>query len=426
MRSVRCRRALGSALVLTIATAGCAAPEVDRYRARIAEAQRGLEDDAAVQARLAELEAALAREAGSAPIEEFELRLGARDDPERSRRVLTRIPLPDPRTLRAERAKRAAETEASLSRLEETALERGAERCFLSTERGANLERVRLYDAYAQRQRELLTWNEESLASGVQNERAAARFEIERRVKLARSMPSVPPPGSAGPGALPAIGIQSGRLEVSPSLMRATVRELHPSVAYRDAMSDRYGALSERAGGRGRAWLDFIDFGYEFKKHRDNEAFGQIALRVPLGSTAQAEAIRFRALRRSQQREADRVVQEQSRLGLLALQEVDRFEGQTLRWQELLSVAQQAEAIAERWWRERLARPSQVAALFDQGYEARSTVLDARERAGLASCQLIAMTGRSIEQWPREQTAPLEPDAPRAEPSRGSSRSMAD
>ena len=100
------------------------------------------------------------------------------------------------------------------------------------------------------------------------------------------------------------------------------------------------------------------------------------------------------------------MVEKQSRLGLLALQEVDRFEAQAGRWQQLLGVARQAEAIAERWWRERVAGPSQVAALFDQAYEAHSTVLDARERAGLASCQLIAMTGRSIDEWPREPIAP--------------------
>ena len=189
--------------------------------------------------------------------------------------------------------------------------------------------------------------------------------------------------------------------------MRATVRELHPSVAYREAMSERYAALSERAGGRARPWFDFIDFGYEYKQHRDDEAFAQVALRVPFGSTAQAEATRFRALRRSQQREADYVVQEQSRLGLLALREVDRFETQAGRWQELLGAAREAEEIAERGWRERLARPSQVAALFDQAYAARTTVVDARERAGLASCQLMAVTGRSIDEWPRDPIAPL-------------------
>ncbi len=408
------RRALSSALVLAIAMAGCAAPEAGRHRERIVEAQRGLERDAAVQARLAEFEAALAREGESGTLEEFEVRLKPRDDPGSSRRALIRIPVPDPWALRAERARREAETEASLSRLEETSLERSAEQCVLSTERDASLERVRLYEAYAQPQRELLQWNEEWRAAGVQNERAAARFEIERRIKLARSIPPVAPPGPTGPSGLPAIDGHTQRLDVSPDLMRATVRQLHPSVAYREAMSDRYAAMSERAGSRARPWFDFIDLGYEFKRHQDNEAFSQLALRVPFGSTARAEASRFQALRRGQQHQADHVVDEQSRLGLQALLQVDRFETQASRWQELLGVAREAEVIAERWWREGLARPSQVAALFDQAYVARTTVLDARERAGLASCQLIAMTGRSIDEWPREP-APATQETPEEE-----------
>ena len=57
--------------------------------------------------------------------------------------------------------------------------------------------------------------------------------------------------------------------------------------------------------------------------------------------------------------------------------------------------------MAERWWRERLAKPSEVAALLDEAFAAKSAVLEARERAGSSRCTLLAMTGVSADDWPR-------------------------
>ncbi len=59
------------------------------------------------------------------------------------------------------------------------------------------------------------------------------------------------------------------------------------------------------------------------------------------------------------------------------------------------------DAVAERWWENRLATPEQVADLFDEAFDARSAVLDARAEAGLAGCRLLSATGVSAAAWPR-------------------------
>jgi hypothetical protein len=90
------------------------------------------------------------------------------------------------------------------------------------------------------------------------------------------------------------------------------------------------------------------------------------------------------------------------RRSLEALGELADFEARAVQWEELQALADAAEQVADRWWRDRLARPSQVAALLDQAFAARSAVLDARERAAIAGCTLLAMTGVPPEDWPRQ------------------------
>ena len=90
--------------------------------------------------------------------------------------------------------------------------------------------------------------------------------------------------------------------------------------------------------------------------------------------------------------------------------ELHAFETRSQRWRDLLRLADEAEEIADRWWRERLARPADVAAVLDDAFAARSAVLEARQRAGSAYCTLLAMTGVELEAWPREDVvAPEDP-----------------
>ena len=127
----------------------------------------------------------------------------------------------------------------------------------------------------------------------------------------------------------------------------------------------------------------------------------QLAVRVPIGSTARRNVDRFRALSRTQERDGDRAVEVGALAGLRALAAIDRFEANAPRWLGLLELAQRADAIAEQWREEGVAKPSDVADLFDRAFDARLVVLDARIDAGGASCKLLAATGVRREEWPR-------------------------
>ena len=168
--------------------------------------------------------------------------------------------------------------------------------------------------------------------------------------------------------------------------------------------SEHYRALSDRAQSQARPWLKFVDVSYQHESGGGGShgAGGQLAFEIPFGTRERADAGRYRALVRQEQSEEQRLVEEQVRRSLEALGELADFEARGAQWEELEGLARAAEQIADRWWRGRLARPSQVAALLDQAFAARSATLEARERAGIAGCTLLAMTGVPPESWPRQ------------------------
>jgi hypothetical protein len=398
--------ALGAVALAAVLLTSCAgAPAVD-YGQRIEAAKRGLaEEDPAIQARAAEVEAARVREQGEVLIDEIELRLGGEyDEPGHRLRVLARIPVKRPGELRTRREVLRADTEVAVARLEEASLERRAELCFPSVDVLVHRVRVSIYDTYATRQQALLEWNEEGRSAGTIDELAAARFEIESRIKLATREPARPPQVEVVMPVLPEIGTRPTGLVQAPPLLRETVRRHHPSAAVRRATAEHYRALSDRAQSQARPWLKFVDVSYEHESGGGGShgAGGQLAFEIPLGTRERASAGRYRALVRQEQSEEQRLVEEQVRRSLEALGELSDFEARGARWEELQALALAAEQIADRWWRGRLARPSQVAALLDQAFAARSAVLEARERAGIAGCTLLAMTGVPPQSWPRQ------------------------
>jgi len=387
--------------MLAIAATACSNPP-RQYTERVANAQRGLEEDSAVQARVAEIEAAIEREREETPIDSFQFRVRDEYDGDHGVRFMTRIPVPNPGRLRSSRAVREAETQVSLARLEETALERNAEACVLAIELGGHRETEHLYAEYAARQRELLEWSEGWRQVGVRKEGLALQFEIERAVKLAKNLPEPTPVGEAETAVLPAVGGPPRSLSKRHELLRTLVGSQHPSFAVRNATAARYAAMSERAKSSGRPWFDFVDAAYSIEEGRDDEISGQIAIRIPIGPAADASAGRFRALERASLHEANQVLEDAAHSALEALKEIERFQNNTARWQTLLNLAEKAEEVAERWWSERIVTPPTVASLFDRAYDARITVLSARMRAGLASCMLLATTGVWIDDWPSE------------------------
>lgn len=393
------------------AASGCATPEptvlLSDQRERIARAQRDVAEDPVVQAHVAGVEAARIREEAPMLVDELELRVRNDYIDEHQLRVTARVPLNAPPELRAQRGVLAAETDIAISRLEEISLERRSELCFPSVEALAARDRGALYTDYVDRREALLVWNDDWRRAGTIDELRGARFELESRIRLASWEPAAIPLPERVVTALPGIESPEGALVRDPDLVQDTVRRHHPSVAMRRATAERYRALAERARARNQPRLKFLDVSYEHRSDDDDDGVGgQLAFEIPLGGE-RANASRYEALIRREDGQAQGIVGEQVTRSLRALDDLHAFEARSESWQNLLRLADEAEDIADRWWQSRIAKPGDVAALLDDAFRARSTVLDARERAGNAHCTLLAMTGVEPEAWPRERAQPL-------------------
>lgn len=395
---------LATMVATLVVWVGCGGPPSVDFGPRIEQATRGLDGDPTIQAREAAVEAALAREEGEVLIDEIQLRVGDEYDDEHRIRVAARLPVNRPNEVRAEREVRRAETEVAVAQLEEASLERRAELCFPSVDLLAYRERVSIYAAYAERREALLDWSKEWRRSGVIDELSAARFELDSRLKAATREPQRVPRVEVVMPVLPDVGSSPGVLVQALPMLRETVKEHHPSVAVRRAMAERYRALVDREDSQRTPRLRFLEVAYERQTGRGGSdgVGGRVAVDIPFGARERANANRYEALVRQEQGEERRLVEERVGASLEALTQLSEFEARAHRWSELESLAGAAERLADRWWQERLARPAQVAALLDGAFTARSAVLEARERAGIAGCTLLAATGVPPEHWPRE------------------------
>jgi hypothetical protein len=398
----RSRLRLAAASLLLVSCATPAAPPPDPAP-RIRAAEQGLEADPRVQAHRAAVEAAKAKQERSQLVDGLEVRVGdAFEEDEHQVRALARVKVRSPLEVEAERGALRAETEIEIARLEEASLERRVAQCFPSVEALVYGERAAIYARFAERQRRLLEWNEDWRRSGVIDELSGARFEIDSRTKLATRRPSPIVERARTELQLPAVGIAPTPLDRSLERVRSAVREHHPSVAVHRATADRYRSLAERASARRLPKLRFVDVFYEHQTERSRDGVGgQVAFEIPFGGESRADVGRYRALARQQRLEADAFVGEQLALSRQALEDLHDFESRAEHWIELEGLAERAEEVADRWWRARLARPSQVAGLLDDAFAARIAVLEARERAAAARCALLAMTGVPHEAWPR-------------------------
>jgi hypothetical protein len=391
------------ACVFPVACTTPSAPPIE-HGPRIERAVRGLEGDPTLQAHQAAVEAALATEQSPKLVDAVELRAG--EDylsGEHRVRALARLKLRNPIELRADRAARRAQTEIEVARLEEASLDRRVAVCFPSVDALVHQQRDAIYTGYADRQKVLLDWNDDWRESGVVDELSGARFELDSRVKLAtrRPTPIAQPPHPEIQ--LPEIGAAGGELVRSAEHLQAAVREHHPSVGLHEAMAARYWRLIDRARARRLPALRFVDLSYAHRSngHRDGVG-GQLAFDIPFGGEQRAEIGRYEALSRQQRSEANALVADQISLSLQALNDVHDFESRAEQWRELERLAARAERVADRWWKGRHAKPTQVAALLDDAYAARIAVLEARERAASAGCTLLGMTGISLDAWPRQ------------------------
>lgn len=394
------------ACILAAACATQPAPR-DDHELRIEQTQNEL-DDPVLEAQRAAVEAARANEQRPKLVDRVELR--AAEDylgREHQVRALARVKVRHPLELRAERDVLRAETDIEVARLAEATLERRVELCFPSIDALVHEEQSRIFTDYTLRQQILLDWNENWRESGVIDELSGTRFELDSRVKLATRQPLPIAEHAPISMPLPEIGAGVGELVRDSEYLRATVRSHHPSARVHRATADRYLRLAERARARGLPGLRFVDVSYRHRTQhhatgsRDGVG-GQVAFEIPFGGGSRAEIARFDALVRKQRFEGNALVEEQMSLSLQALSDIHDFEARADQWRELEELAADADQVADRWWKSRLARPAQVASLLDEAYAARIAVLEARERAANARCTLLAMTGVAPDAWPRK------------------------
>jgi hypothetical protein len=292
----------------------------------------------------------------------------------------------------------------ALARLEETALERRAELCSAAVEFEVERERIAIYRDYSGLKREILAWSEQMRSSGATDRAVAIGFELEQRVGIATLEPlSVREEGTYAKG-LPTLEPTPGRLVRTRELVHQLVSAHSPSVSVHRAMAKRHRRQSQQAHNASYPSLRFVEVFYDvYDSSTDESNLGaQMAVSIPLGRESQARAGRFRALDRSQMNEGRSEVLRRTEEAVRALAVLDHFETNRERWKEISTLAREVSAAAQERLQQRLVRPSRVASLLDRAYAARTAVLDAREKGGMARCVLLATTGVGLEDWPRE------------------------
>lgn len=402
-----------SAPLACLITIACSSPPSDlaSHDRRIERAESTLPDDPAIRAEVEAVRAARARERGGVMPDEMQVRISDDYIDEHQIRVTARVPVMRPGEIRADKQILRAETEMAVTRLEEATLARRAELCFPSVAALTNEANTAIYAAYRGRQEGLLAWSEEWRSSGMTNELDSARFELDSRLKLATRAPAPAVAPATVLPVLPEIESRGGELVDEPETLRELVRRHHPSVALRHATAERYAALASRARSRAMPWIRFLDLTLEHRTGEERASGlrapsqtgmgGKVAFNVPIGGRARSNGQRYDSLVRAEHSQGEAIIEEQMQRGLQALADLRAFEASSATWLELEALATKAEEVADRWWQGRLARPNEVATLLDDAFDARIAVLDARERAGVAQCALLAMTGVPLEGWPR-------------------------
>jgi hypothetical protein len=369
----------------------------------------GVADAPAVKAKRAELDAAVAHESDSPILDTIEVRATARHEDDEKLKMLVRLPVEDYLGASAERAARRAETEVRLAQLGEVALKHRVRTCVPELEQLVHAERMKNFRSYVKRQQAMLDQNQKLRDAGQLDQIAALRFELVGHVKLARNRP-VPPARvlELDPDAKPTIVLPSLRrknpgLADSLEVVHEQVVRNNPEIDEFRARGKEFNARAQKKSVSRYPSVRYLGFGIEPVAYpgdkRQIEA--QVAFNIPFGRGANAGARRYRSLALGQENAERAFVQRRVQETRAALEEINHFRSQSGHWRDLLARADKAEKAADRWWKKRLAGPKAISQLVDEVFDARSTVVDAQERAGYATCTVLSRTGLTVDEWPQ-------------------------
>lgn len=400
--------------VVDIVGSGCATDigEDTSVRREALEARMrdwGVADAPAVKAKRAELDAAVAHESDSPILDTIEVRATARHEDDEKLKMLVRLPVEDYLGASAERAARRAETEVRLAQLGEVALKHRVRTCVPELEQLVHAERMKNFRSYVKRQQAMLDQNQKLRDAGQLDQIAALRFELVGHVKLARNRP-VPPARvlELDPDAKPTIVLPSLRrknpgLADSLEVVHEQVVRNNPEIDEFRARGKEFNARAQKKSVSRYPSVRYLGFGIEPVAYpgdkRQIEA--QVAFNIPFGRGANAGARRYRSLALGQENAERAFVQRRVQETRAALEEINHFRSQSGHWRDLLARADKAEKAADRWWKKRLAGPKAISQLVDEVFDARSTVVDAQERAGYATCAVLSRTGLTVDEWPQ-------------------------
>lgn len=397
----------------TLAFVGCATPHKDGTDQRQEAVEKelrawGIEDDPAIEEQRAEVHAAIAAEEEEPVLDSIEVRATMMHEDDDKLQMLARLPLDNLFSADAIREAREAKTQVEIAQLNEVALQQRVLLCQPSLDRLVYAEHLDIYGEYELRQNALLEWNQEMRTAGLLDEVGAERFELSTHVSLARSIPAPPAPDSALDSAARQIAVlptpSSSDLQLNPSvnIIREQLLLNHPGIGVHRARGKNFEALARRERTERYPTLRFVEFGFEPSAYPgDKRQYdAQIAFEIPFGRSAAASESRFRALAHGQ-RSAERALIERSiRKTQVAVEAINQFRRRGPHWLTLLGQADAAEEIADGRLEDRIASPKAITKLLDEIYDARMAVLQARERAGEAACNVLATTGLSANDWP--------------------------
>lgn len=396
------RLGLGGIVLLFSACASTSRPPPDRETIEAAPSGTA----ARIRAEQARLEGTRSAEKGPRLLDEAQVRVSERprdDQPAfEGTRVAVQLPVKSPWEIENERRARRAESEAVSGRLDRATLSQRVEACLAGVELAAWSARRAEYEPYARKLDELVEWTNRLVASGVITEVDAARVEVEARTHQASREPLPPTWRGFTAGELPEVTAARGTLRLDPELVRDTIRRHHPDPRVHEAVARRYAALAARQLAATMPWLDHLRVSYDLPGEVRQPGWGgQVALRLPFGGDQRAQAARYDGLRLGEELEAAGQIADQSREALAALETLSFLEERAEKWRQLLTLAENAERTAERWFERRQGEVAKLVDLLGEAQAARQAWISTREKAGYLGCSVLANTGVPIDEWPR-------------------------
>jgi len=407
MPSPAARVGVRSLALLALALLACAAPQPAPPRA--ATTSSGFREHALDAAAQASRARAAAADADGAPgvVRGVQLRvsgISARDiDQGQDMTAGVRVLLDRPWRVRAEGKSGAAARDAETFAARAAELRARAFTCDESVQGRAEAERQVLARTYAAQLAELLAWTVAFRAAGTIDPVTASRTEllIARRLLADETADPVFRIHDSL-GTLPAIEArQDKQLDRHPDHIVERIRTAHPSVQEHLSRADQHGYSAAAELGERIPWLSFVqlDYGIEGQGVRDLQ--GRLALEIPLDDGSRGRSRSLDQLSESERYEAESEAALLNQQASIALHALTLFENQSPSLAALEKQANDAEALSLRFMGDRREGPDKVAQLLAESYAGRLLVLEARERAGRASCSLAWATGVSASNWPR-------------------------